>query len=142
MDTLDLTHFEVLYYSENRQKMSSESIFFTMSRGCFHFSKIYCNSLETEVPPMHRQLLISSKESYWSQCPWMKSRGKKNSHKFCQHSLLVYGLDFEYWHRSNSLNGKILRNKKIRFLFITLWDGIKFQWKTMNYGQYMFRINI
>ena len=32
------THFEVLYYSEDRQVTTS----FVLSRGCFHFSKIYC----------------------------------------------------------------------------------------------------
>ena len=39
------THFEVHYYSEDRLVTSSESIkfFFAFSRGCFHFSKIYCS---------------------------------------------------------------------------------------------------
>ena len=42
------THFEVLYYGEDRQMMSSEALFFEFSRGCFHFSKIYCKVKSTD----------------------------------------------------------------------------------------------
>ena len=40
------THFEVLFYSEDMHMTSPEAFFFAFSRGCFHFTKIYCKLLE------------------------------------------------------------------------------------------------
>ena len=42
------THFEVLYYNEDRLMISSKSIFLCIqySRGCFHFTKINCTTLQ------------------------------------------------------------------------------------------------
>ena len=52
------THFEVLYYSEDRQMTHLKAFFFAFSRGCFHYSQIYSKEFLITL-----QLLLNDKQN-------------------------------------------------------------------------------
>ena len=63
MNHQHLTHFEVLYYSENRQMTLSETIFFPFSMGCFHLTEIYCKYIYIYI----RLISVSEVFFFWGQ---------------------------------------------------------------------------